>query len=206
MRRRRPGIRTSLFIVAISLTLVAVAGSPWILQRVWRATEIDSQFASEIGQSYGGISALVSALALCVLAVSTVVQVRQTKLTQLHSARLFQLELMRMSFDDPALRLAFAHGGESLDASRWKARVYTNMWIRYLQMIYVTGEEPEAAIRQGLAEDFFKSPVGIDFWESTRKMYENEISSRGEERFFRIVDDEHKKATTDKDTRQDPTD
>jgi hypothetical protein len=170
--------------------------SPILLEIITPLLKINTQKVSELGQSYGAISALLSAVALCVLAGSTVVQASQTRINQLHSARSFQLELLRMALDNPDYRETLGVDLSKLGTQQWRHHAYLNLWMMYLQMNFLTGATDEQGARRFLSAEFFNGPLGLEFWKRARAAFEGESSTRQQRRFFRVVDEEYNKGVS----------
>ena len=188
-------------VVTILLTAVAILAittlaiiSPLLLDVLSVRLNIDSQRVSELGQSYGAASALLSAAALGVLAVSTVVQIRQTKVGQLHAVRSFQLELLRMALDNPEYREALGVDLNALNVSEWRRHAYLNLWVMYFQMNFLIGAIDEPGLRRFLSGEFFNGPLGIGYWTRSRSAIAAEGGTRRHKLFVRITEDEYEKA------------
>ncbi len=175
--------------------IAAVVLSPMALDAAAGSLGVDWARLSEVGQSYGAASALLAAIALCVVAYSAWLQVRQTQVSQLQSARTLQLELLRMAIERPEYRSVLGDDLLRLDAQRWREHIYMNLWIMYLQMAFITGALDEEGVRRILAGELFNGTAGIEYWPLARPAFQAEAASRRHQRFVRLVDEEHAKAT-----------
>jgi hypothetical protein len=64
-------------------------------------TGLDWNRLSDIGQAFGGVSAVLSALAFCAIAASLLLQWRQLRMTTVIAARERHFDLVRLAVDDP---------------------------------------------------------------------------------------------------------
>ena len=175
----------------VALTIV----SPLILD--WGVTRFsfDPSSASELGQSYGAVSALISAFALGFVIRSLFVQRRQTDVMQGHNSRMMQLELLKLAIENPSLRIAFGPTyGEGASESDFAIHSYVNLWFRYQQMNYVQGEESEAGLRHALSETFFAGETGREVWSKVFLAFEAEADNPRKRKFVEIVQAEFERS------------
>jgi uncharacterized protein DUF6082 len=82
-----------------------------------------------VEQSFTGISAVLSALALCAVAYTCGLQYRQIRNSGIQTQRSAQLDLIQMAFknEDFARTLGYTGSTES-DFTSWKTTVYRNLF------------------------------------------------------------------------------
>jgi len=182
--------------------LVAVILSPFFIAAAGKHTSLDWNFLSAVGQSYGAASALLSGVALCVLAVSVRVQVQQTTVSQLQAARSMQLDLIRMAVEDPEYRAVLGEDLMSLGSSRWKEHTYLNLWIMYLQMAYLTGAFDDDGVRRALKGEFFNGVAGRRYWPVARVAFRAEASTRQHSRFLLLVEETYQDVCAESDSKE----
>jgi len=181
--------------LAIAAALLLVLLSPILLQTFGKMLPLDLEYLSKIGGSYGAISAILSGIALCFLAVSSVLQVRQTQIAQLHATRAMQLELLRMSLDSPLYRGALGDTFQAKSEEKWRLHAYLNLWTMHFQMAFLTGATEEAGLRSWVKNELFDSENGRQFWEEARPAYRAEQTTRKHRKFFKVLEDELQKKT-----------
>jgi hypothetical protein len=96
--------RVRLIMVVTVLTialLVLVVLSPLILEELGASVRINWAQLSNIGQTYGAVSALLTAMALLGVVASLFLQARDVKNSREQAWRTFHHELIRMELDDP---------------------------------------------------------------------------------------------------------
>jgi hypothetical protein len=184
---RRIGRTTGAFLlVAVVVGVVVLSPLGLEFASSWRSFNWNR--LSAIGQSYQAAAALLAALALCALAVSIRLQVRQTRVSQLQAARTMQLDLIRMAIQDPEYRRVLGQELLDLGMTRWKEHTYLNLWIMYLQMAYLTGAYDDTGIRRVLTDEFFNGASGLRYWPVARKAFDAEATTRRHRRFFDLVE------------------
>lgn len=144
-----------------------------------------------IGDTYGGVAAIASGLALIGVAGSLVVQRRQHRVEREYAFREYYRELLRMAMDNPAYQACW---GPSMNAGALPADVdlYTTMIIGYWHAGWVVGAFNEARLRVALRR-FFDGEVGRSVWRvgDPRRTQGRDRRSRA---FFQIADDEYRRA------------
>jgi hypothetical protein len=179
---------------ALTVLIGALLASPLALEPLGRLLVADADYASKIGSSFGAISALISAVALLLLAVASFLQYRQTQIAQLQAARTMQLELLKISLENPAYRLALGTALGDKSPGEWRSHAYRNLWFMHFQMSYITGAVTEKGLRAWLEREFFADEHGLKFWECIKAAAAAEASSRAHRVFNSMVDDECKRA------------
>jgi uncharacterized membrane protein len=151
---------------------------------------------SEIGQTYGAVSALLTSLALVGVIFSLLYQSRNNQNAREQTIRSLQFELIRLAMGDPALMTAAGAPWDldiPADSSSIRQFLYVQVWVSFLSGNYMIGELPESSVRHLAAHEIFRSQAGRNYWKAVGQV---QISnSKGpRKRFFRILDDEYNKA------------
>lgn len=174
----------------VPAALLLVLLSPIIFQTLGKTLPLDVEYLSKIGSSYGAISAVLSGGAICLLAVSSVWQVRQTQIAQLQATRAMQLELLRISMETPLYRDALGDTFQAKSGRKWRLHAYLNLWTMHFQMAFLTGAIEEAGLRSWIRNELFDSEHGRQFWDEARPAYRAEQRTRKHRRFFKILESE----------------
>lgn len=184
---RRLGVALILWLLGACGTLLFIA-SPILLAKVNAPLpDRDLNRLSEIGQAYGGVSAVFSGIAVFGVVAALRAQNRQIRISQAQSIRTMQIELMRMLIDDPSLRpISPSFSSGTNDAQR-RRNLFTNLMLKYLEMGYEIGYFPEPAIRRELTSQFLLPDV-YRFWGEAREHFRIDVVNRGATEFFEIVD------------------
>jgi Family of unknown function (DUF6082) len=186
VKQRQDRLRI-IFIWIAGLLSVALA-SPLLLVGLSAAFKFDWTLLSDIGQSYTGISAILSAAALIAVARTIRIQSRQTALAQTLAVHDTQRELVLMALNDPDLLSALDNDSESI--VQGKQHVYNTLWMRYYFMQYRIGTMNAGDIRLAMLEERFPQPSVRDHWERVRKYWRKRAGeAQTDQRFVDIVDE-----------------
>jgi Family of unknown function (DUF6082) len=150
---------------------------------------------SNIGQTYGAISALISSLALGGVIVSLLYQARDGRTAREQSIRTLQHQLIRMQMEDPAFMTATGAPWNlpiPAESASIREYLYIHMWVLFWAGNYVMGEMTMPSIKQTAKNELFNSKAGRTYWAAVgRNMMET--SAGRYNRFFRILDEEYQK-------------
>jgi hypothetical protein len=192
-----PSRRMSLIVVMTALSL-AIGGlvilSPFALVALAHFRH-DWPQLSNIGQTYGAVSALVSSLALGGVIVSLLFQARDNQNAREQTTRTLHLELIKMELDDPSLMTAGgAPWGLNLPAESGPIReyLYVQMWVSFWAGNYTIGEISDSTVRQFGSRELFRSKAGRNYWALIGQVQIANSAGR-RNRFFRLLDEEYKK-------------
>ena len=192
-------LRRSLPIALLTIGFITIIGlvilSPFALTELAHS-RINWLQLSDIGQTYGAVSALLSSLALVGVIVSLLFQSRDNQNAREQTTRTLQFELLRMAMEDPSLMTA---GGAPWDldipsdSSSIRQFLYVQIWTSFLGGNYTIGELPESAVRHIAAHELFRSEAGRNYWAAVGQV-QIENSQGRRKQFFHILDDEYNKA------------
>lgn len=190
---KRVAFISVLTVAAVSM-LVLVAVSPLALRQIGSIRGVNWVQLSNIGQTYGAASALLTGLALIGVAGSMVFQVRAIEVSRWDSSREKHVHLMEMALKDPVYMRAWGLDPEALGGSdRGRQLLYINLIISYWEDQYRLGSVQENALRGDLAI-LFRGEAGREFWAIGRYARLRTSHSRRVRRFSSIVEEEYQKA------------
>ncbi|MBC6466281.1 hypothetical protein HKK74_12320 [Actinomadura alba] len=92
-----------------------------------------------IGATYGAAAALLSVLALAGVAVSLVLQARETMVNREQAARAVHTDLLKMAMDDPAYLECWGPYSSSADHTEQRQYLYVNLILSYWESRYELG-------------------------------------------------------------------
>lgn len=194
--RSREAMISMAVLAAAAGVLGLVLLSPLLMRQLGTLQGVDWARLSNIGQTYGAASAILSALALGAVAVSLLVQTRQARVQQIQAVRGFHLELLRLTLDDPPVYMPC--WGWSLDIAeetRNRQQIFTIMMMNHEVTGYAVGVVSESSLRGVFLADMFQSEVGRQYWNHARSVWTLELSeSRRGRRFVQIVEEEYNRA------------
>src|SRR5215813_13517069 len=135
MKRRRLLVRSWLLVALVTIACIAIIGT--VILSPFALTKLESMSRrwgelSNIGQTYGAISALISSLALGGVIVSLLYQARDGRTAREQSMRSIQHQLITMQMDDPTFMSATgAPWNLPIPAESTSIReyLYIHMWV-----------------------------------------------------------------------------
>lgn len=140
---------------------------------------------SDIGETYGAASAVLSAFALVAIGVSLFLQAREMRFSRLEAERTHHFELMQLMIENPALNRALGMPRTGLDPG---VHVYLNLVLSYWEMLFIAGEMTEPALMELACVEFFGTEAGTRFWEGTRVHRRRVAKSPRSEQFVEAID------------------
>lgn len=187
---RRVG-QASAAVAVVLLVVGLVILSPIALRAVSLEEAEDWGRLSDIGQTYGATSAVLSALALGGVAASLLLQARQTRAERIQAIRGFHAELIRMQLDDLPVYLPCWGPLDLPDDTAKRQHIYTNLLLQYAWMGYEIGTISEPLLRDMLG-GMFRGDVARRFWLMARGSWAaSTAGTRRGRRFLLIIDEEH---------------
>jgi Family of unknown function (DUF6082) len=196
----RGAIGASLLALTVAV-LVAVVMSPIGLSWISTWTDGESrneqwQLLSNVGQAYGGISAVIAGVALLAVASSLLMQARQTRIAQIQSMRYLQVELFRMAYEYPDLQEGWSR---SIDFPypEWRKRTYMNLVFQYLRMGFEVGDMSQASLERTLTNRF-RTQFGRDYWSVAGERFQIDAAgNRKSRRFYKTAQKVYEQALSE---------
>ncbi|MFI7217349.1 DUF6082 family protein [Micromonospora maritima] len=187
---RRLGL-ASAAVAAVIVVVGLVILSPVALRAVSGGAAEDWSRLSDVGQTYGAASAVLSALALGGVAASLLLQARQSRAERIQAIRGFHTDLITMQLDDLPVYLPCWGPLDLPDDTARRQHIYTNLLMQYAWMGYEIGTIPEPLLRDMLA-GMFRGDVASRFWPMARASWTaSTAGTRRGRRFLLIVDEEY---------------
>ncbi|MBV9729064.1 MAG: hypothetical protein JO309_06580 [Pseudonocardiales bacterium] len=146
---------------------------------------------SNIGSTYGAVSAIIAAIALVGVATSLIIQSREAKATRTSALRNLHVDLLRMAMEDPAYMECWGtYLTDSFEGERQYA--YVNLIINHWYSMYELDECTDA-ILLAMAAELFSSAPGRHFWHYAGPSLKERAPNRRASRFYRLVDEAYRK-------------
>ena len=183
-----------LVISLVCISVLAVAVSPIALD-LFGGNANSWARRGDIGQTYGAAAALLSVLALGGVAVSLVLQSRESKANREHASRLIHTDLLKMAMDDRAYLECWGPYSSATDPVAQRQAMYVNLILSYWESRWELGQLSETHLRAAAAHMFRATP-GRDFWADARALRTSTSESRRARRFHQILDEEYLTALT----------
>ncbi len=196
MKHRIPSSRRGIIAVLAAVACLAIIGlvvfSPLALTAMGHLDANWSEL-SNVGQTYGAISALISSLALGGVIVSLLYQARDGRTAREQSMRTLQHQLLKMQMEDPALMNVTGAPWNlpiSPDSSSIREHLYMHMWVGFWAGNYVMGEMSSEAVRVTARNELLNSQAGRAYWAAVGQRL-LDTSTGKYNRFTRIFDEEY---------------
>jgi hypothetical protein len=191
--------KTATYFAALAVTAGAVSlvlFSPLILRQFGHIKGIDWAELSNVGQTYGAASAVLSAVALLGVSLSLLVQARQARTERTRISRERHIELLQIILNDPDIYYPVT-SGQKLSTIDAKRQMFSNMWVQYARVGFVMGVLSEEDVRVDILRPAFEGEPMRKWWADVRKGLEGRaVEGRKERRFIRLVDEEYRKAVS----------
>jgi hypothetical protein len=189
LRLIRHASRPATITVLVFGTFCVTTLSPLTLTIVARR-DINWSKLSNVGQSYGAISAILSAFAVLGVTISLLLQVREALSNRRYNGREAHSELTRMAMEDPAYMECWGPIFGNLSHDEKRQFLYVNLLLSHLANLWETGDLPEVSLRI-IADDMFGATPARIFWraqEDRQYTQSNKIKMR---RFRAIIDESY---------------
>jgi hypothetical protein len=189
----RRAVRVALLLLACAIVLAIVAASPLALKGLgslhgWRWWRL-----SNIGQTYGAASALLTALALIGVAGSIFLQAKEINANREQSSREHHAHLVEMALEDPVYQRCWGIEPSRLAPDAFRQRSYLNLIVSHWERDYRVNGIAEHTLRGNLAQ-LFQGEAARQWWADTGDFRKASATSRRDKRVWRIADKEFRKA------------
>jgi hypothetical protein len=158
-------------VLSFPVMLIALSGLSW------------DQLA-DMGDAYGGASALLSAIALCGVGISLISQQRQVRQEMVMIRRQQHFELVRLGIED--VELMGAVDERLAHASDARQQAYLNLMTNYWLAMWELDEIDADELRQ-LASSIFRGESGRRWWEQHGEGWIGTRGRPGRPRFIEIL-------------------
>jgi uncharacterized protein DUF6082 len=173
-RRLLPG-RAMLLMLAVTpllATAVVIAGIGLVALLGQRGDEVTWSRWSSIGEAFGVVNSVTSALAVLALVITWLLQsrdLREQRMSFAHAleveARKMHVTLIRMAVDHPHLGDVWP-GTSGMDAARRSKYMYANLIVQHIWTLHTTNLISREEMISNLRYQF-ASPQMRDFWRDT---------------------------------------
>lgn len=164
----------------------AVAVTPFVLNLVAPNT-LDWNRLSDISQSYGAVSLVISAAALLGVVTSIAFQAKQARLEGEQTFRAAHRELTMLTLTDSALLRCWEPPRIPMTEARWKQLIVTNLIVSMWASDHHLGRLNDGALRVVLGAHF-RGEVARAHWENSGSMWRDHMAALEEPRRLRFVE------------------
>jgi hypothetical protein len=153
-----------LTLAATTLTFIVL--SPLAFHWLAAKLTVNWPLLSEVGQTYGAVSAILSGMAILGVVYSLRVQANESVAVRLNTNRQKHFELLRLALDDPMLASVWGDV-KSRNMEEFRTGVYANLILGYWQTEYIVGTISKGRLRVLLA-NFFRREANRQYWSEYR--------------------------------------
>lgn len=178
------------FAVSAAIVVALVALSPWLLAAIDWLPADRLREASDLGQAYGAVSALLSSAALGGVVVGLVLQRRDMRRAQAHSLRESHDRLIGRAIDDTELSAAWGQFGSQASRARWRQEAYVNLIVSQWQTMFELDALAEPELLEN-ASRLFGGAIARDYWARVSPFRLSTAIGRREKRFHHILQSGH---------------
>ncbi|MFJ1605030.1 DUF6082 family protein [Streptomyces sp. NPDC088253] len=175
---------------SVGIAVVAlVLATPFALNSL-APKDLDWGRLSDISQTYGAISAFVSAAALIGVALSLVYQARQTHIQNEEAHRSAHRELVLLTLSDPAYQVCWEPPNTRMTQERWRQLLVANLIVSMWSSDYKLGLYDDRTMLAVLS-DYFRGEIGRAYWHNSGpswRAYFNESRHARQRRFVNLAE------------------
>jgi len=178
--------------LAFTAAMAVVILFPLLLGRMFISDGADYSRISDIGQSYGAASAIISTVALGVVLVGLVMQHQQFRSGRRQALSALTDDLVRLAMDEPIYRQCWGArtAPDDVDEALF---YYCNSVIKSWKVAWELRELTEVQVRSYLA-NFFDSEVPRLFWHMHGDWHMRARRRNRRDRFLALVNEEYLRA------------
>lgn len=193
MSARRVLLVFSILLLAlVALSLVVI--SPWALPALDQDRHANWSHLSQIGATYGAISAVIAAIALTGVVMSLILQRHEALVARRSTMRALHVDLMKLAMDDPVYMECWGeYVTENFDTER--QFTYVNLIVSHWHAMYEIGECTDA-ILHSMATELFSGEPGRRFWKIAGSGRIKRAQNRKIRRFYEIIEKAYREALT----------
>lgn len=176
--------------------LAIIVATPFILSAL-APKDQDWGRLSDISQTYGALSVIVSAAALVGVVLSIAYQARQTRIQNEESHRSAHRDLLLLVLSNPTYLVCLEPPNTRMPEERFRQIIVANLFVSMWSSDFKLGLLDDRTLRAVL-EDYFRGEIGRAYWSNSRSSwhrYFDESRDPRERQFVRIADEAHAAST-----------
>jgi hypothetical protein len=187
----RSYLRLTALVVIVVTAIIGMAFAPLGMALLAKGNK-DWTLLANVGQAYGGISALISAIALIGVIGALLIQARQHRLDRLAAIRGRQANIYSIARENPELYCPVL--GMDFQGERSMRRMFRLELLNYLAAGFETGLLTEEILRRDAFNGFFHYEENRQFWEMVSSDWLVATPGRKRRKFVEIANEELSRA------------
>ncbi|WP_306211661.1 DUF6082 family protein [Actinoplanes sp. RD1] len=194
MKSRSRLLLTTGLSLATLLGVGALVLSPSLLLRANRLTTDNWGTLSNVGQAYGGVSAILTALALIGVAASLLVQRQQAHIARTQAIRAFQLQMLTLCLEKPETYYPLMGHEVTGDTEDARRQIFATYFLNYVHAGYSIDFFDEQSLMGDVFPRFFKFDTGRAYWESMRPVWVARYFTKKSRKYVGMLDASYERA------------
>ncbi len=175
--------------------LSLVAFSPLLLNQIARSRGLNWQTLGNVGQAYGGASAILAGIALVGIAASLVIQTRQARTERVRLVRERHGELLRLVLDNPKIYAPVLGTRTPATVDEVRQFIFSTMLMNYTLMGYELGVITKLSLTEEIFPSIFATAAFRNWWAVSGKYWSPHGNmTRRERQFRRLLRDQYLRA------------
>ncbi|WP_410672893.1 DUF6082 family protein [Amycolatopsis sp. cmx-4-68] len=155
---------------------------------------LDWSKLSDIGQAYGGVSALISTVGLFGIAASLLGQVRESRRSGIRDERQLHSEILLFAIEHPEYLQCWGTPPVRGGAKATSYRSFCNLVFLNYYSMYLSGQYDLDGIRRNIRH-FFGGELGREYWRSAQPSWSgSKNKGRSRRKFLTVVEEEFLRA------------
>jgi len=187
--------RVPIITIAVAVALLAlIVISPIFFNQITLAKGINWIRLGNIGQAYGGASAILAGVALVGISGSLLIQVRQARTERVRLVREQQFELLRLALDNLRVYAPVLGTRTGSTADEVRQFLFATMSMVNALLGYETGIFTKQDLTEEILPSMFATEPGRKWWEVAQKYWTPRANmTRRERQFMQIANDEYRR-------------
>jgi hypothetical protein len=183
---------TTAITMAAVIIFFLITLSPLFLRMVSHFKGVNWVLISNVGQAYGGASAILAGVALIGISGSLVIQMRQSRNESIRAVRERHQELLNIVLSNPRVYAPVMGTRTPSTADEVRQFAFATMFMNYSLMGYEMGVITDQAITQEILPSAFSSASFRDWWAvSARYWLPENVGSKKARQFACMLDRQH---------------
>jgi Family of unknown function (DUF6082) len=184
----RSYVRIAALVIIVVVVIIVIALAPLGMAALAKGRE-NWPLLANVGQAYGGISALISAIALVGVIGALLIQTNQHRLDRLTAIRGRQAQIYSVARENPKLYYPVL-GMDFQDEGSMRRRMFRLEALQYFATGFETGLLTKEILRRDAFAGFFRYEENRQFWEMASSDWLVATPGRKRRKFVKIVNKE----------------
>jgi hypothetical protein len=167
----RRGSRPAALVCSAVAILALITLSPLALEFIAARGRVDWTKLGNVGQAYGAISAILSALALVAVSISLALQAKESLANRRQVHRNIHMRLAEMAMSDPIFMECWGPEAEKFSHDENRRTQFLNLMVSFWYMQWELKDVTDDGLRSMAAENLFHTDGGRKFWLDNREQW-----------------------------------